>query len=166
MVLMFSFRAIFILLVLLIVAGVAASHAADTAGVAMTATIVSKGNCSFKTTGPVNLNFGNLNPMYPVDRTETATPGNITFTCKGKDTVYAISDDDGLNESAPNVHRLRHSTDATAFIPYAFSYTPTSGTAPKNTDITLTVSATIQGADYQDALVGIYTDTVTISIQP
>jgi hypothetical protein len=90
----------------------------------------------------------------PVDDILDGAPGAITFSCKGKDTVYAISDDAGENESAPNAHRLRHTTDGTAFIPYTFSYTPASGTALKNTDITLTISATILGANYQDAQVG------------
>jgi spore coat protein U-like protein len=155
-------KALLFFLIFLMAADAAVTQAAESSDVVVTATIISKGNCKFKT-GPSPLSFANLNPMNPVERTESTT---ASFSCTGKDTIFAISDDDGENETAPDAHRLRHATDPAAFIPYDFAYDPAGGTAIKNTDITLTITATIQGAGYQDAPAGNYSDLVLITIQP
>jgi len=76
------------------------------------------------------------------------------------------TDDDGLNESGLNANRMRHTTILTEYLPYSFTLSPTSGTVPKNTDQTLTISGTVLGVNYQDASVGAYSDTVIISIAP
>jgi hypothetical protein len=61
---------------------------------------------------------------------------------------------------------MRHTTITTEYLPYSLTLNPTSGTVPKNTDQTLTITGKVKGVDYQDALAGSYSDTVVISIAP
>jgi hypothetical protein len=61
---------------------------------------------------------------------------------------------------------MRHTTITTEYLPYSLTLNPISGTVPKNTDQTLTITGTVKGVDYQDALAGSYSDTAVISIAP
>lgn len=139
-------------------------YAADTSIVSVTAVVLSKNNCKF-TSNTATLSFGNLDPANPIDRNANTS---IIFKCGGKDNnvTFFISDDDGLYETGPNANRMRHTTIATEYLPYSFTLNPTTGTVPRNTDQTLTISGTVMGNDYQDASVGAYSDTVVISIVP
>lgn len=80
--------------------------------------------------------------------------------------TFFISDDDGLHKTGPNANRMRHTTLVTEYIPYTFSLNPTSGTVPKNEVQTLTISGTVNGINYQDAVTGNYSDTVVITLEP
>jgi spore coat protein U-like protein len=139
-------------------------NAADTHVVSVTATVLSKSQCKFNSKTS-NLNFGNLEPANPIDKT---TSTSITFRCGGSapNATFSITDDDGLYETGPNANRMRHTTITTEYLPYSLTLNPTSGTVPKNTDQTLTIAGTVKGVDYQDALSGSYSDTVVISIAP
>jgi hypothetical protein len=139
-------------------------NAADTHMVAVTATVLSKSQCKFNSKTS-NLNFGNLDPANPIDKT---TSTSITFRCGGSapNATFSITDDDGLYETGPNANRMRHTTITTEYLSYSLTLNPTSGTLPKNTDQTLTIAGTVKGVDYQDALSGSYSDTVVISIAP
>jgi hypothetical protein len=44
--------------------------------------------------------------------------------------------------------------------------TPTTGSVPRNTNQTLTISGMVLGTDYQNALMGSYSDTVVLTILP
>lgn len=133
--------------------------------VSVSAVILSKSNCRFDNPTTANLDFGTLDPLIPADVSVSAT---LSFTCRGSSKVatYLISGDDGLHESAPGSPRMQHTTDPSAFLPYLLTLSPTSGSAPKNVAQTLTVKGTVLGSDYQSAIAGNYSDTVTISIQP
>jgi len=134
-------------------------YAADTATVDVTATVV--GTCQFLE--DATLDFGTLDPSAGSDVTATTS---LDFWCT-KNATYTITDDDGLYETGPNQNRMRHASLTTEYIPYSFSYTPTSGTGQgKNSPITLTISGTVLGSDYIDASAGSYSDTVTLSITP
>jgi hypothetical protein len=61
--------------------------------------------------------------------------------------------------------RMRHVTSPADFLPYTLAY-PTSGTTPRNRRTTITVTATVMPTDFQNALMGNYSDTVTLSITP
>lgn len=139
-------------------------NAADTHMVAVTATVLSKSECKFNSKTS-NLNFGNLDPVNPIDKT---TNTSITFRCGGSapSATFSVTDDDGLYETGPNANRMRHTTITTEYLPYSLTLNPTSGTVPKNTDQTLTITGTVKGVDYQDALSGSYSDTVVISVAP
>ena len=148
---------------LLLAGGVA--RAAPDAAVDVGATVISISNCRFRTTSAA-LAFGVLQPWNPVDVTVTA---QMDVRCAGNAAplaTYFISDDDGLHETGPNAHRMRNTTNAAAFLPYAFSYAPATATIPRNTNTPITVTGTVYGVDYQWAASGDYTDTVTLTIVP
>jgi spore coat protein U-like protein len=137
--------------------------------VEVSATILSNHHCTFNSKAPVALMFGTLNPLVGSD--VTSPPIEIAFECKGNKNnpvAYGVSDDDGLNETGSNGNRMKHVTlsGPAAFIPYEFTVSPTSGTTPLKTDVTLTITGKIFGSDYQTAYAGEYTDTVFVSINP
>lgn len=138
------------------------SFAAGTNTLTVTATVVSDNDCRFRSNSA--LNFGNLDPANPVDRTVTTS---ITFRCRGRDrdVTFFISDDDGLYETGPDANRMKHAT-LNEYLPYSFTLNPTSGTIPRRTDQTLNITGTVLGADYQNASMGSYSDIVTITIVP
>ena len=137
---------------------------ADSTTVSVAAVVLSKSNCKFNS-ATAALNFGNLDPANPIDRTVSTT---VTFVCHGSapSATFSITDDDGLYKTAPNANRMRHTTVTTEYLPYSLTLNPTSGTVPKNVDQTLTISGTVKGTDYQNAYVGNFSDTVIISISP
>jgi hypothetical protein len=140
--------------------------AADTSIVVVNATVLSNNNCRFSgATSSAALNFGNLDPANPVDRTVNTT---VNFRCNGgsRNATFFISDDDGLYETGLNANRMRHATLVTEFIPYTFTLNPITGTVPRNTLQTLTITGTVNGTDYQNAIPGLYSDTVVLTIVP
>jgi hypothetical protein len=158
-----------IILIFFIFATASLSEAADSNSVSVTATVVSRGTCWF-TTETSALNFGNLDPSNPVDVNASTT---VNFRCwRGLfiwfPVTFFIGDDDGLYETGTDANRMRHATVTTEFLPYSFSLNPASGTVTGNPTVnrTLTISGTVRGVDYQDALMGNYSDTVVISIEP
>lgn len=143
------------------------ASAAGNAVMNVSATIISKNICSFKTNA-ANLSFGVLNPISPVNVTASTA---AIFTCKGSAplVVYNITQNSGLNSTGPGGNRLKHATNPTAYLPYSLSLVPDAPSFPRETppqDHTVTVTGTLLGADYQTALAGNYTDTVTIDIVP
>ena len=137
---------------------------ADTSAVVVNATVLSKSNCKFNSASTA-LNFGNLDPSNLIDKSVSTS---ITFRCAGSapNATFFISDNDGLYETSPNANRMRHTTINTEYIPYEFTLNPTSGTVPKNSTQTLTISGTVNGVAYQDAATGNYSDTVVITLTP
>lgn len=138
--------------------------AAGSAPVSVSAILLSKSQCKFSTATAV-LSFGNLDPANPVDVSATTT---LNYVCRGSAPIatYVFSDDDGLYESGPDANQMQHATLAGFFLPYSISLSPPSGTVPRNTAQTLTVTGTVLGADYQTAEAGAYADTLTITIAP
>jgi spore coat protein U-like protein len=142
-------------------------YASGSAIMNVSATIVSKSTCSFKTNA-ANLAFGALDPLSPADRSASAT---AIFTCRGSapTVVYLITQNSGLYNTGPGMNRMRHATTPTAYLPYSLALTPASGSFPRETppqDHTVTVTGTVRGMDYQAALAGNYADTVTLTINP
>ncbi|MEW6375531.1 MAG: spore coat protein U domain-containing protein [Thermodesulfobacteriota bacterium] len=136
------------------------SMAADTNTVTVTANVV--GTCRFNS-ATSTLAFGGLDPSSGLAvNASTST----TFWCT-RNATYSVTDDDGLNETAPDANRMQHTSSPTEYIPYTFSYNPTTGNGQGRTSpITLNISGTVAFADYQDAAAGDYSDTVVISITP
>lgn len=133
---------------------------------AVSATIVSSHNCRFNTNSS-SLVFGTLDPASPVDRTANTS---VTFRCTGggppAPATFFIKHDSGLHSEAPGSPRMRHATVTTEYLPYSLTLNPTTGTVPRNTNQTLTISGTVAGSDFQGAYAGSYTDTVVLSITP
>jgi spore coat protein U-like protein len=140
-------------------------YAADSNVVSVTATVISKGNCTFRSKTAA-LDFGSLDPANPIDKSVNTT---IIYRCQAQGNrpiTFAITDDHGLYETGPNAPRMRHTTQPTEYLPYSLNLNPTSGTVPKVVDFPLTVTGTVRGVDYQDARIGSYSDTVVITIEP
>jgi len=134
--------------------------AADTNTVTVTANVV--GTCRFNS-ATSTLAFGGLDPGVGGDVNASAS---TTFWCT-RNASYSITDDDGLHESGVNGNRMEHTTTLGELIPYTFSYTPATGTGNGRTSpITLDISGTVTFANYQNAAVGNYADTVVLSITP
>lgn len=157
----------FIFGISLLAISVASATAAGNSLMAVSATIVSKNSCSFKT-ATANLSYGVLDPLSPVDTTASAA---FIFTCHGSapTVAYLTTQDSGLYSTGPGGNRMRHSTDTTAYLPYSLVLSPDTGSFPKETppqDHTVTVTGKVLGANYQTALAGNYTDTVTLTVNP
>jgi spore coat protein U-like protein len=137
---------------------------ADSAVLSVSATLLSKSQCKFNSSA-ATLDFGNLDPANPVLATATTT---LPMVCHGSAPIatFQVTDDDGLFETGPNANRMRHQTNPAAYLPYQLSYSPATGSIPKNATQTLTITGQIQGSDYQSALAGTYADTVILTIQP
>lgn len=141
---------------------------ADQGTVNTSATVVAGSKCWFLTNNTI-INLGNLIPGSGVDVTGTAT---LRFKCIGKGIIsYSITDDDGLFENQPGIHRLKHTTKD-EYIIYTFDYNPKNETIidpngrPINIERTLNITATVRHNDYQNAWVGNYYDMVTLTINP
>ncbi|MBH2019646.1 MAG: spore coat protein U domain-containing protein [Burkholderiales bacterium] len=130
--------------------------AADTANVAVSATVV--GTCKFNNGGTAAFI---LDPS--VGGNVAATVTQPQFWCT-KGATYSISDNDGLNALA-GAQRMKHASLA-EYIPYSFSYTAGgTGTGP-STPITMNITSSVVAADYMNASAGSYADTVILSITP
>ena len=136
------------------------AFAADTNTVTVTANVV--GTCRFNS-ATSTLAFGSLDPGTGGDvNASTST----TFWCT-KNASDSIADDGGLYETGLNANRMRHAAPLTEYIPYPFSYNPTTGTGNGRTSpITLNINGTVTFANYQNAAAGDYADTVVLSITP
>jgi spore coat protein U-like protein len=137
--------------------------------VAVNATVVSRNAwCSFSS-GTLSLNFGILNPA---NSTPVSVSTSVNFNCYRffQPTVFSITDDGGLYETGPNIRRMRNTTHPSEYLPYGLTLNPTTGTLNFWEGIfgsnTLTITGTVLAADYQNAFVGDYNDTVTITIAP
>jgi len=99
------------------------------------------------------------------DVTRQAT---LQFVCNGTSpsVTYLVSDDDGQNAAAPNANRMQHLSSPGLYLPYTFSVSPTAGSGTKGANITLTVTGTVKGSDYQTAVAGSYADQVVLTVQP
>ncbi len=143
---------------LVLFSGVA--FAGDTNTVTVTANVV--GTCKFLSSTST-LDFGSLDPSSGADVNASTT---VNFWCT-KNASYSITDDDGENESGSNQNRMKHETIQNEYIPYTFTYSPTSGTGNGRTSpITLNISGTVTFANYKDAAAGNYSDKVTLTIIP
>jgi len=153
---------IFITAILIFFATTPMCYAASVLSV--TATVVSNNNCRFNT-GSSYLNFGTLDPGNPSDKTVNTS---VTFRCGGSSPIatFSITHDSGLYETGPGEPRMRNTSVTTEYLPYTLSLSPTSGTVPRFTNRTLTISGTVQGSQFQKAYVGNYRDRVAISIEP
>ncbi len=140
----------------------ATAQAAGSTSMGVSATVLSKSNCKFPT-GTIALNFGTIDPSGSSNALSSAA---TTFVCNGTaaTATFLITQDGGINNSGGN--RMQHASSPGTFLPYTLSLTPTSGTVPKGATQSLTINGTIAATDYQQAIAGNYTDTVTLTISP
>lgn len=144
--------------------GVPAAGHAQSGTLSISAAVLSKSNCKFSSNTAMALNFGTIDPTASGPYTATATK---SFSCQGSAPLatFAVSIDNGQHSSG-GVRRMQHGTLTTEFLPYLLDISPQSGTLVKNVAQTLTVTATITQSQYQDAYVGLYSDTVSLTLSP
>ncbi len=157
-------RVMVVLSVLALVLMAGTAIAADSATVAVTATV--DGSCEFELAG-TTLPFGTLLFDGAGAAIGGTASGSIRFRCT-TGALYQITDDDGLNETGLDAPRLASTTLAvTEYIPYTFTYAPTSGTgAGWATWETLALSGDIAANSYTANSPDAYADTVTLYINP
>ena len=107
-----------------------------------------------------NIAFGNLNPLAPAN---VQANGSVDVRCLGFGSTFTV----GVTQVTPDPLLL---TSGSNTIPYTLDL-PTSSTIPDGgfiniVNLTIPITAHIQGADYKLAPAGSYTDTVTIQITP
>ncbi|MBK0391655.1 spore coat protein U domain-containing protein [Ramlibacter algicola] len=129
----------------------------------VSASISSKSNCKFSTIAPATISLA-INPTNTLP-----VSGSVvwSFKCAGSadPAVYVVSASNGAN-FFNGERRMKHATTATEFLPYSLGFTPSSGSAAKNAVVNVTITATVAPAAYTSALVGLYSDTVQISLDP
>ena len=123
------------------------------------------------TTAPGTLDFGTIDPSGATNATASAT---FVMKCTNGTASTAATDNNGLHASG-GFKRMVHSVTGTAFLPYAVAYTGASGFAGAGFGAaaatkTVTINGTVLAADYAGALATtgaqVYTDTVTITVNP
>jgi len=121
------------------------------------------------TAAPATLDFGTIDPSGGANATASTT---FTMKCSNGTTSTAASDDGGLNFSGTK--RLQH-TVAGNFLGYAIAYSNDTGFSGAGfggatASQTVTINGTITPAQYGSALattgVQVYSDTVTITVNP
>lgn len=114
------------------------------------------GNCSFEVRGPLQLNFGVLDP---------SVGGNVTSpviaTTVGADQVG----DCKVNLTVTATGPLQLTNGAGGTIPYSLA--TFSASAPGNNKYTqLLMQGTILGTSYQNAPAGAYSQSITVTVSP
>jgi spore coat protein U-like protein len=141
----------------------AAAGAAGSHTITVAATVLSADKCSFigGASTPINL------AIDPSSAAPVVGTASVQFHCVGNAPVaaYVMSADNGLYGASPSAMRMQNTANPASYLPYTLAF-PSGGTVPKNTTATLTVTATVMPADFQDALPGSYSDTVTLTVTP
>lgn len=137
--------------------GDAAAQSGDTRNMQVTATV--KGSCRFESTP--NINFGDLDPAAPSDKTQRVT---VTFKCT-KGVRYLLTVGNGLH-GAGTRNRMK-SRIGNDYIPYDVTPRTLRGTGRGfSTTDTVDIEGEVKGNDYINVVVGAYSDTVVLSVQP
>jgi hypothetical protein len=125
--------------------------------------VLSKNNCRFQSANGAVLSFGAIDPSSASNATASTT---LVIRCTGSSATasYSITTNDGLHASGPGQPRLQNTTAATNFMAYTIA--PVNGTTPKNTNTNVNITGTITVANFQNALGGAYSDTVTLTLSP
>lgn len=138
--------------------------ASGSQAVNIAAVVLGNSNCRFTTASPSALDFGTIDPSSAASATASVTLG---YRCNGGSAIVAwnIDANDGLHPAGPGAQRMRHATTFTQYLPYSLSL-PASGTAPRNTNQTMTLTGTVTPAAFQTAIAGSYADIIVLTITP
>jgi spore coat protein U-like protein len=152
---------------LLVVLGwsLAAGAWANTGSLAVSAVVISRSVCTIFSPASMDLPFGSIDPASRVDATVSV---QMTIGCFGSNatTTFALTANDGLHPQGAGNRRMLHGTVSTAFLPYSITINPASATVPRLALRTITITGTITPAQFQDARVGAYSDTVAVTVNP
>lgn len=138
--------------------------AAGSQGVTVSAVVLANSNCRFTTASPSALDFGTIDPSSSANATASVTIG---YRCNGGSAIvtWGMSANNGLYPAGPGAQRMRHATNLAQYLPYSLNM-PASGTVPRNTNQTMTLTGTVTPAAFQTAAAGSYADTVVLTIAP
>jgi spore coat protein U-like protein len=141
--------------------GTGSAHA-NSVGMPVSAVVPSKNVCKFSTSS-LALPFGTVDQLGAAP---LVVPVTIDFVCNGASAtaIYSVTASDGAQASGPGLRRMANGTGS--FLPYDLTLTPSAGTVSKGTPVTVTVTGTLQPANYQNAPVGVYQDTVVLTVAP
>ena len=145
-------------------AAVFSVQAADNSVVTVSAVVLSKNNCKFDAPISIALAFGNIDPNGGSAATAS---GSLSFKCGGSSATasYILTHDSGLWDTGPGANRMKHAT-LNQYLPYTLTLSPSSGSVAKNVTQTVNVGGSISPADFQDATMGAYADTVVVTLNP
>ena len=154
----------FALGLLLAAGGTTAQAGTASAGITINLAVLSKSNCRFATLPPTLMDFGVVN-MASTSDISMSVPA--VMDCKGSAAVatYAVSVSNGLYHNGAT-RRMRHTATPTNFLAYSASVSPDAGTVAKNTPVGLTLTATIPVSALHQAVEGLYSDTITVTVLP
>ena len=109
--------------------------------------------CNFRAPLTNSVPFGAISPAQTGNVVTSIT---LRIQCTGGDRpAFSFS---GLYDTGPGLHRLRNLTVPSAYLDYRI----TSSVQANR----LTVNLTVSEADYRDAWVGSYEDTLTVTVTP
>ena len=109
--------------------------------------------CDFNANQPGSTSFGTINPTGSTTATFSVT---LNYKCTGGASAsFVIS---GANDSGPGAYRLKHLTQL-EYMNYSISTVNITGTK-------ITLNGQIVATDYQNAFVGDYSDTLTVTVLP
>ncbi len=110
--------------------------------------------CTFNAGQPATANFGAINPSLATTMTFSVT---LRYSCSGGATAsFTIT---GANDTGPGAYRLRNLAQPTQYMNY--TVTTTSGPGRR-----ITLNGQLVAANYQNAYVGNYADTLSVLILP
>ena len=141
-------------------AAVGIANAADTSNMTVQASVV--GTCKFNSTP--TLDFG---PLDPASASNGAGSSTISFWCT-KGSAYTVAAGNGNNYDVPGSTRRMKGPGALDLMAYSLTL-PAAATGTgsgKSTAITFAVTGSVLNANYINATVGSYTDTVQMAVNP
>jgi len=110
--------------------------------------------CSFNNNQPNIASFGTIDPTLTTPQTFTIT---INYKCTGSPVPsFTIT---GSNDSGPGAYRLQNVAKPAEYMRYTISTSDTPGSK-------ITLTGLLVAADYQNAWVGSYTDTISVLVVP
>jgi len=110
--------------------------------------------CDFR---PPLANDVPLGVISPIQTGNVVASITLQFQCtQGDQPAFSLS---GANDTGPGLHRMRNLTMTSAYLPYRV-------TIAGGSRARLTLSITVTEADYRDAWIGSYEDTLTVTVTP
>ena len=110
--------------------------------------------CNFSASQPNTASFGAIDPSLVVTKTFSVT---LNFKCTGSaNATFTIT---GANDTGPGAYRLQNQTLGTQYMAYTVSIVNAPGTK-------ITLNGQLIAANYQNAYVGNYADTLNVLISP
>ncbi len=110
--------------------------------------------CTFNNNQPNTVSFGVIDPLLSVTATFSVT---INYKCTGSaNASFTIT---GANDTGPDAYRLRHLTQTTQYMAYSITTADAPGTK-------ITLNGQLVAANYQNAYIGDYADTLSVLVLP